>query len=125
MKTVLMCLAAVVVLTVSARAAEVPEDLVRSAPEAAEELLSDADLTAGGLTGTLASLVQSLGDQAGAVVRQRLRGAAAIPPPWRSCSRAWGTGPGRWCGSGSGAPRPFCWWWCCAARRRGSSWAAA
>ena len=100
MKTVLMCLAAVVVLTVSARAAEVPEDLVRSAPEAAEELLSDADLTAGGLTGALASLVQSLGDQAGAVVRQRLRGAAAVLLVVVLC----GAAEGFFLGSGMKAP---------------------
>ena len=100
MKTVLMCLAAVVVLTVSARAAEVPEDLARAAPEAAEELLSDADLTAGGLTGALASLVQSLGDQAGAVVRQRLRGAAAILLVVVLC----GAAEGFFLGSGMKAP---------------------
>lgn len=70
--------AALLALTVTVRAAEVPEDLVRSAPEAAEELLEGADLTAGGLTAALAQLLQSLGDRAGEVVRQRLRGAAAI-----------------------------------------------
>ena len=70
--------AALLALTVTVRAAEVPEDLVRSAPEAAEELLEGADLTAGGLTAALAQLLQSLGDRAGEMVRQRLRGAAAI-----------------------------------------------
>ena len=70
--------AALLALMVTVRAAEVPEDLVRSAPEAAEKLLEGADLTAGGLTAALAQLLQSLGDRAGEVVRQRLRGAAAI-----------------------------------------------
>lgn len=77
-KMLIWTAAALAALTVTSRAAEVPEDLARSAPEAAEELLSDADLTAGGLTGALADLIRNLGDQAGEVVRQRLRGAASI-----------------------------------------------
>lgn len=77
-KVLLWTAAAILALTVSVRAAEVPEELERSAPEAAEELLEDADLSAGGITGALAGLVQSLGDQVGEVVRQRVRGAAAI-----------------------------------------------
>lgn len=77
-KVLIWTAAAILTLTVSVRAAEVPEDLSRSAPEAAEELLEGADLTAEGLTGAFSELVRSLGDQVGAVVRQRLRGAAAI-----------------------------------------------
>lgn len=78
MKKVLIWIAAVLALTVSARAAELPEELTRAAPEAAEEFLEDADLSAGGITGALADLAERLGDQVGEVVRQRLRGAAAI-----------------------------------------------
>ena len=77
-KVLIWTAAAVLALTVTARAAELPEDLEGAAPEAAEALLSDADLTAGGLTASLAELLQSLGDPAGDIVRQRLRGAAAI-----------------------------------------------
>lgn len=77
-KVLLWTAAAILALTVSVRAAEVPEELERSAPEAAEELLEDADLSAGGITGALADLAQSLGDQVGEVVRQRVKGAAAI-----------------------------------------------
>ena len=78
MKKVLIWIAAVLALTVSARATELPEELTRAAPEAAEEFLEDADLSAGGITGALADLAERLGDQVREVVRQRLRGAAAI-----------------------------------------------
>lgn len=101
-KVLVWTAAAVLALTVSVRAAEVPEEVARAAPEAAEELLSDADLTAGGLTGALSKLAQSLGDQVGEVVRQRLRGAAAILAVVVLCGAAEGFF------QGSGMKSPTC-----------------
>ena len=74
-----ICLAALVLaLTVSAQAAEVPRELERAAPEAAEDL-ADGDLSGGtGFAEGVGDILSRLADQAGAVVRERTKGAAAL-----------------------------------------------
>ena len=74
-----ICLAALVLaLTVSAQAAEVPRELERAAPEAAEDL-ADGDLSGGtGFAEGVGDILSRLADQAGEVVRERTKGAAAV-----------------------------------------------
>ena len=72
-----ICLAALVLaLTGSAAAAEVPADLARAAPEAAEDI---GDLSGGtGFAEGVGNILDRLADQAGDVIRERTRGAAAV-----------------------------------------------
>ena len=78
MKALICLAAALLVLTTAAAAAEVPEDLARAAPEAAEGL-PDGDLSGGtGLAEGIGAILSDLADRAGDVVRERTRGAAAI-----------------------------------------------
>ena len=78
MKALICLAAALLVLTTAAAAAEVPEDLARAAPEAAEGL-PDGDLSGGtGLAEGIGAILSGLADRAGDVVRERTRGAAAI-----------------------------------------------
>ena len=66
------------ILTVSAQAAELPQELERAAPEAAEELL-EGDLSGGtGFSQGVGNILDRLADQAGEVIRQRVKAAAAI-----------------------------------------------
>ena len=75
----MICFAALVLaLTASARAAEVPRELERAAPEAAGDL-ADGDLSGGtGFARGVGDILSRLADQAGDVVRERARGAAAV-----------------------------------------------
>ena len=66
-------------LTVSARAAELPQELERAAPEAAEELLDEGDFSGGtGFSKGVGNILERLEDQAGEVIRQRVKAAAAV-----------------------------------------------
>ena len=78
MKALICLAAALTVLTSAARAAEVPEDLARAAPEAAEAVL-DEPLSGGtGLADGIGEILSDLADRAGGVIRERTKGAAAV-----------------------------------------------
>ena len=87
-----ICLTALVLaLTTSAAAADLPAELERAAPEAAEDL-TGGDLSGGtGFAQGVGNILDRLADQVGDVVRER-----------------------------TGARRRCCWWWCCAAWWRAS-----
>lgn len=74
-----ICLAALVLaLTTSAAAADLPAELERAAPEAAEDIGSE-DLSGGtGFAQGVGNILDRLADQVGDVVRERTRGAAAV-----------------------------------------------
>ena len=74
MKYILCCAVLILVLMGQAQAAQIPEELQDAAPDAARELLDgETDFSAG-----VTSLVEQIGELAGDVVRQRVRGAAAV-----------------------------------------------
>ena len=78
MKYVICLSALVLALAVSAQAAEVPAELERAAPEAAEDL-ADGDFSGGtGFAEGVGDILDRLADQAGDVIRERTRGAAAV-----------------------------------------------
>lgn len=72
--------AALVLLTMHAKCAQLPSEVERALPEESEELLEDVELSegAGALGEGLAGIWEMITEQAGDVVRQRLRGAAAV-----------------------------------------------
>ena len=79
MKRVICLCLLLLVMTVHAQAAEIPKDLERALPEGTEDLVENADLSGGtGFAQAVGNLLEKVGDQVGAVVRQRLRGAASI-----------------------------------------------
>ena len=80
MKKWIFCLLlGLIVLTVSARAAELPEDLLSALPEHAEDLLDDTDFSGSqGFAVGISSLLESATGQIGEILHQRLHGAAAI-----------------------------------------------
>lgn len=79
MKNWICLLVLLLVLTGSARAAELPKDLTDAAPEAAEDILEIGDLSGpAGFSRGLAGIAERLSDKFQAVLRQRLRGAASI-----------------------------------------------
>lgn len=87
-------------LTGSARAAELPEDLMDAAPEAAEEVLEIGDLSGPeGFSRGLAGILQRVSGEVRSVLRQRLRGAASILLVAVACGAvdgfARGTGEGK------------------------------
>ena len=74
MKYLICCTILVLALMGQARAAEIPEDLRNALPEAAQDLLDEeTDFSEGTI-----SLVEQVSSLAGDVVRQRVRGAAAV-----------------------------------------------
>ena len=77
MKMCICLLALLAAMTTVCRAAEVPEDLARAAPEAAEDVLEDLD-GGTGLAAGIGNILADLADQVGDVVRERTRSAAAI-----------------------------------------------
>ena len=97
-----ICLTALVLaLTTSAAAADLPAELERAAPEAAEDL-TGGDLSGGtGFAQGVGNILDRLADQVGDVVRERTRGAAAggrgrRSCPWRGrCPSPWPP-PGAW-----------------------------
>ena len=79
MKRLLCLLAAVLVLTVGARASELPKELTRAMPDGAEELLRGEDFSGTeGFAGGIAALLERMGGQIGTILRQRVRGTASI-----------------------------------------------
>lgn len=80
MRKFLLCLAAALaVLTSAARAAELPEDLERALPRESAALLRDADYDGvSGFQDGAASILDSLSQKAAGILRERLRGAAAV-----------------------------------------------
>lgn len=79
MKRLLCLLGAVLTLTVGAWAAELPRDLTKAVPDAAEELLRGEDFSGTeGFASGIAALLEKAGGQIGTVLRQRVRGAASI-----------------------------------------------
>ena len=74
-----ICVTALVLaLTTSAAAADLPAELERAAPEAAEDL-TGGDLSGGtGFAQGVGNILDRLADQVGDVVRERTRGAAAV-----------------------------------------------
>ena len=86
MKEWILILAAVLLLAVPAAAAELPEgsdetleDLTDALPEGAEETIEGLDLSgADGFSAGIARILAGMRDQVGDVLRQRLRGAAAV-----------------------------------------------
>ena len=74
MKYLICCTILVLALVGQAQAAEIPEDLRDALPEAAQDLLDEeTDFSEGTV-----SLVEQVSSLAGDVVRQRIRGAAAV-----------------------------------------------
>ena len=80
MRGILLALALAPLLAIPVRAAELPEDLTGAAPEAAAEILEEAGDLSGpeGFSGGVEAILSRLSGQLEDVVRQRLRGAAAV-----------------------------------------------
>ena len=79
MKKVLFVVLFLLLLTGQARGAEVPKSLTDALPEAAEDLLDGRDLDGRtGFTAGVSELLEDMGGKVGTVLRQRLRGAAAV-----------------------------------------------
>ena len=76
MRNVICIVLFLLVLTSHARAAELPEDLTDALPDQAAEWMEEIpeDDFAGGVTGIL----EQMGNEAGDIVRQRVRGAAGV-----------------------------------------------
>ena len=76
MRNVICIVLFLLVLTSHARAAELPEDLTDALPDQAAEWMEEIpeDDFAGGVTGIL----EQMGNKAGDIVRQRVRGAAGV-----------------------------------------------
>ena len=76
MRNVIWIVLFLLVLTSHARAAELPEDLTDALPDQAAEWMEEIpeDDFAGGVTGIL----EQMGNKAGDIVRQRVRGAAGV-----------------------------------------------
>lgn len=90
MKKLIFTVVCFLLLTVQAQAVELPEDLMDAVPEEAEDLLDGQAVDdAGDLAQGIGGILERLGDQAGAVIRARLR-----------------------------VRRPYCWWRFCAERQR-------
>ena len=100
MRRIVLFLAAMALLALPARAAELPEDLLDAAPEEAEALLEEDLSDAAGFTGGLERIAREAASRAGEVVRQRLRGAASVLLVVVLCGAVEGFSP-------SGKPSPF------------------
>ncbi len=72
--------AALVLLTMRAKCAQLPGEVERALPDGSEEVLEDVELSegAGALGEGLAGIWEMITEQAGDIVRQRFRGAAAV-----------------------------------------------
>lgn len=103
MRNVICIVLFLLVLTSHARAAELPEDLTDALPDQAAEWMEEIpeDDFAGGVTGIL----EQMGNEAGDIVRQRVRGRQGCW--WSWCSAAFWRGHSR--GSAESRPR-FCPW---------------
>nr|WP_326184004.1 stage III sporulation protein AE [uncultured Oscillibacter sp.] len=79
MKRLICLLFAIMALTVSARAAELPRELTGALPEGAAELLEGVDPSdARGFSGGVERILEKMGERVGDVLRQRVRGAASV-----------------------------------------------
>lgn len=68
-----------VLLATNAGAAELPDELTAALPDAAEELLEDADFSnTDGFVQGINRILDKMRDQAAAVLRQRIKGAASV-----------------------------------------------
>lgn len=95
MKKLIFTVVCLLLLTVQAQAVELPEDLMDAAPEEVEDLLDGQAVDdAGDLAQGIGGILKRLGDRAGAVIRARLRGAAAVLLVAVLCGAAEGFGQG-------------------------------
>lgn len=95
MRRILLALVLLAVLTLPARAAEVPADLQAALPREAEDLLRGESFSdAGDLAGGLRHIGARLRRDAGNVLRQRLRGAVLILLVVLLCGAAGGLADG-------------------------------
>lgn len=79
MRKLLCCAALLLVLMVPARAAEVPGDLRDALPEGTADILKDVDVSGrDGLSGGVEKLLERMSGSVGGILRQRVRGAAAV-----------------------------------------------
>lgn len=70
---------ALICLTISVQAAELPRELTEALPEGAEVILPIGDFSgAAGFTQGIYRILSGLGEKAGGILRQRLRGAASV-----------------------------------------------
>ena len=101
MRGILLALLLAALLAAPAQAAELPEELTRAAPEAAEILGETEDLSGPeGFAGGVEAILTRLSGELGEVLRQRLRGAAAVLLVVVLCGAVEGFLPG-------GKPSPF------------------
>ena len=78
-KWVVILAATIAALTVHARAAELPKELERALPEGTKTILRQVELEdENALQAGISVVFEQMRDKAGAVVRQRVRGAAAV-----------------------------------------------
>lgn len=71
--------AALLLLTIQARAAALPKEVEKALPAGTERILNEVELSSGSALGDgVEKILERLKDQAGTVVRQRVRGAASV-----------------------------------------------
>ena len=79
MKQIVCLCFLLLILTGTAHAAQVSEDLVDALPEGTESLLEDADLSAGtGLADGMGEIANTVLGQLGSVLRERIRGVVTV-----------------------------------------------
>lgn len=79
MKKLICLVFALMALTVCTQAAELPRDLTSALPEGAEYLLDGIDPSdPQGFSGGVGQILERVCDQAGTILRQRVRGAASV-----------------------------------------------
>ena len=94
-KWVILLAAALLLLTVRARAAELPREVERALPREAEAIREDVDREEdNALAVGLGAIWETLADKAGAVVRRQARGAVSVLLAAVLCGMAEGAWPG-------------------------------
>lgn len=79
MKRLIFFILALAVLTVPARAAEIPRDLTDALPETAGDLLEQVDVSGPeGLSSGIGAVLEWMDQEVGSILRQRIRGAALV-----------------------------------------------
>lgn len=79
MKRFIFFVFALLALTISAQAAELPRELTDALPREAEDLLEDVDPSdVHGFSSGVSRLLEKMGGQVGSILRQRVRGAASV-----------------------------------------------
>lgn len=95
MKKLIFAVVCLLLLTVQAQAVDLPSDLTDAVPKEAEDFLEGQSADdAGDLAQGIGSILERLGDQAGTVIRTRLRGAVAVLFVAVLCGAAEGFGQG-------------------------------